>query len=59
MMNVTDAAPVGEQMEIPIPDSLRPDIYTAQVVFNNADCGNVEQTVRFRIYYPDTIIIQR
>ncbi len=59
MMNVTDAAPVGEQMEIPIPDSLRPDIYTAQVVFDNADCGNVEQTLRFRIYYPDTIIIQR
>ena len=44
---------------VPIPSSVRPGNYNADITFFNSGCGNVSIPVDFTVHYPSSIIAQR
>ena len=49
----------GDEVVVTIPDSVRPDTYAVDVVFNNNNCEVVTLPLEFMVLYPSSIIGQR
>lgn len=47
------------EVVVAIPDSVRPDTYMVDVVFNNNDCEIVTLPLEFTVLYPSSVIGQR
>jgi hypothetical protein len=47
------------EVVVAIPDSVRPDTYMVDVVFNNNDCEMVTLPLEFTVLYPSSVIGQR
>lgn len=50
---------VGDEIVVVIPDSVRPDTYMVDVVFNNNGCETVTLPLEFMVLYPSSVIGQR
>lgn len=50
---------VGDEIVVVIPDSVRPDTYMVDVVFNNNGCETVTLPLEFMVLYPNSVIGQR
>ena len=55
--NVADFT--GDEVVVTIPDSVRPDTYAVDVVFNNYACETVTLPLEFTVLYPSSVIGQR
>lgn len=49
----------GDEVVVTIPDSVRPDTYAVDVVFNNYACETVTLPLEFTVLYPSSVIGQR
>ena len=49
----------NDYFTIPMPEGIAPGVYHANVLFLNADCGNIELPLTLEVKYPATIITQR
>jgi hypothetical protein len=49
----------GDDVVVAIPDSVRPDTYAVDVVFNNHGCETVTLPLEFMVLYPSSVIGQR
>ena len=48
-----------DEVVVTIPDSVRPDTYAVDVVFNNYGCETVTLPLEFTVLYPSSVIGQR
>ena len=48
-----------DEVVVTIPDSVRPDTYAVDVVFNNHGCETVTLPLEFTVLYPSSVIGQR
>lgn len=49
----------GGEIVVAIPDSVRPDFYAVDVIFNNYGCETVTLPLEFTVLYPSSVIGQR
>lgn len=47
------------RITIPLPENVLPNHYEAVLTYSNYACGNIEETLRFDILYPSSVITQR
>ncbi len=47
------------EIVVVIPDSVRPDFYTVDIIFNNHGCDTVTLPLDFTVLYPSSVIGQR
>lgn len=58
-MGMDGVQPDGPQVVIPLGDSVLPGRYEAEILFHNAECGDVGVPLTVEVYYPDSVIVQR